>query len=223
MKRSALVLTITLLLTSPLSALHSMHFSKATGTEYAWQLKGTGGNWLLSFEDTAIVVDGSIPGDPTLVGDFVLLPDMMLSGVTDFGTHLTAMLSPTEPLAIRSDPGGSTVMTASLKSAGVLIIGTTLMAYSQPRDDLDVTSFDDTYGTFIPAIGAMENAGLPLDISFSGDRKGGGDLRCLILSGSGTAEGTLSGQITVIPAPGALLLSSVGVLIVAWFRLTRRA
>jgi hypothetical protein len=223
MTRSALVLTTTLLVTSPVSALHSMYFSKATGTEYAWQLKGTGGNWLFSFEDTAIVVDGSIPGDPTLVGDFVLLPDMMLSGVTDFGTHLTATLSPTEPLAIRSNPGGSTVMTASLKPAGVLIIGTTLMAYSQLRDDLDVTSFDDTYGTFIPALGAMENAGLPVDISFSGDRKGGGDLRSLILSGSGDAEGTLSGQITVIPAPEALALASLGAAAVCWSRLRRRA
>ncbi len=223
MKRSALVLTTALLLTSPVSALHSMHFSKASGTEYAWQLKGTGGNWLLSFEDTAVVVDGSIPGDPTLVGDFVLLPNMTLSGVTDFGTHLTAMLSPTESLAIKSNPGGSTVMTAALKPAGVLIIGTTFMAYSQPRDDLDITSFDDTYGTFIPAIGAMENAGLPLDISFSGDRKGGGDLRSLILSGSGIAEGTLSGQMTVIPAPGALLLSSLGAAAVGWSRWRRRA
>ena len=223
MKHILLILAVAFTLAAPLTASHSLQFSTAVGTDFAWQLSGTDGDWTLSFADTALDVDDSDPEDPALAGDFVLLPDMALTEITSVGPELLrATLTPQGPLTIQSNPGGDTVMTASLKTGTMFIIGTTYASYPTPADDLDVTDFDDAYGIAIPEIAAAENAGLPLDISFTGNLAGCGNLRNLILSGAGTARGTLGGQMTVIPSAGSLLLSSVGVLIVGWFRAIRR-
>jgi hypothetical protein len=210
MKRLLFVIGVAFVLTAPSAASNSLAFSTSLGANYAWSLQKTGGNWTLSFPDRTAVVDTSIPADPILIGDFVQLPRMTLTDITDGGTFLIATLTPQEPLIIRANPAQATELIALMKPGNVLITGTTFAAYSQPRDDLDVTNFDGGYSVVIPGIGTQENAGLPLDISFTGDRKGDSDLRTFILSGTGTAEGTLSGQIVVIPLPGALLLSGLG-------------
>lgn len=223
MKHILLILAVAFTLAAPLAASHSLQFSTAVGTDFAWQLTGTDGDWTLSFADTAIDVDDSDPEDPALAGDFVLLPDMALTEITSVEPELLrATLTPQGPLTVQSNPGGDTVLTASQETGTIFFTGTTYASYPVPGDDLDVIDFDDTYSIAIPAIAAAENAGLPLDISFTGDLVGGGNLRRLILCGSGTARGTLSGQITVIPSAGSLLLSSVGMLIVGWLRATRR-
>jgi hypothetical protein len=210
MKRLLFMIGVAFVLAAPSSASNSLAFSTALGANYAWSLQKTGGNWTLSFPDRTTVVDTSIPLDPILIGDFVQLPRMTLTDITDGGTFLIATLTPQEPLIIRANPAQATELIALMKPGSVLITGTTFAAYSQPRDDLDVTNFDGGYSVVIPGLGAQENAGLPLDISFTGDRKGDSDLRTFILSGTGSAQGTLSGQIVVIPLPGALLLASLG-------------
>lgn len=223
MRRVLLTLGVALTLAAPGAASHSLQFSTATGADFAWQLTRTGGNWTLSFENTAVEVDDSDPDDPALVDDFVSLPDMTLTEVTSLEPELLrATLTPQGPLTVQSNPGGDTVLTASLQTGTVFIIGTTYASYPMPGDDLDITSLDDMYSIVIRGIAAQEKAGLAVDISFTGDLAGGGDLRSLILSGSGTARGTLSGQIAAIPSAGSLLLSSLGVLLVGWFRATRR-
>lgn len=222
MKWLLLVMGVAFALAVPAAASNSLAFSAALGADHAWSLQKTGGPWTLSFPDRTAVVDASIPADPILLGDYVQLPTMTLTDITDGGTFLIATLTPQEPLIIRANPAQATELIALMKPGSVLITGTTFAAYPQPGDDLDVTNFDGGYSIVIPGIGTQENAGLPLDISFTCDRKGDGDLRTLILSETGVAEGTLSGQIVVIPLPGALLLSSLGLALVGWFRAAQR-
>ncbi len=224
MKRLLLTLGVVLNLTASLLASPSLTFSTAVGSEFSWQITRTGGNWTLSFVDTAAVVDGSAPVDLALDDDFVELPDMTISGITPVGPDLlTATLSPTGPLTIRSNPGGATVLTATLKPGTLFVTGTTFSAYAAPDDDLEITSFDSTHGVVIPALATQDHAGLPVDLSFTGDFECGGDLRSFLLGTSGTARGVLSGQISgVIPSPGALVLSSFGLAVVGWLRARRR-
>jgi hypothetical protein len=222
MKWLLFVMGVALALAASSRANTSLAFTTKLGAEHAWSLQKTGGNWTLSFANEATVVDTSTPADPILLGDFVQLPTMTLSNITDEGTFLTATLTPQEPLIIRANPAGATELIALMKPSSILITGTTFAAYSQLRDDLDVTNFDGGYSVVIPTIGAQENAGLALDISFTCDRGGDGDLRTFILSDAGVAEGTLSGQIAVIPLPGALLLASLGLIVVGWSRTTKR-
>jgi hypothetical protein len=223
MKRLLFVMGAACAVATPSLASNSLAFTTKLGADHAWSLQRAGGNWTLSFASEATVVDTSTPADPILLGDFIQLPTMTLSNITDFGTFLTATLTPQEPLTIIANPAGATELIALMKPSSVLITGTTFAAYSQPRDDLDVTNFDGGYNVVIPAIGAQENAGLALDISFTCDRGGDGDLRTFILNEEGIAEGTLSGQITIIPLPGALLLSSLGLALLGWSRATKRA
>lgn len=101
-------------------------------------------------------------------------------------------------------------MRANVGSGGMLSIGANYVAYSQVQGDLNVTFHNPNYGQVIPQLVADEQRGLMLDLSFSGDATGSVNLHDLILTRSGKASGTLSGQITAIPEPGTILLLGLG-------------
>jgi len=211
MKQWLFIMGAVLALTAPLPALTSLDFSTKLGSASAWDLRWTGTNWRLSFTRGATVVDSSNPADSALDDDFVVLPTMDLSDVQDFGTFLTATLTPRGALEIASNPGTSaTVMRASVGTGGMLSIGTNYVAYSKQQDDLNITFHNPNYGTVIPQLVADEQRGLDLDMSFSGDATGSVNLHDLILTRAGKASGTLSGQITAIPEPGTILLLGLG-------------
>jgi hypothetical protein len=211
-----------LLLATPLPAENSLHFSTRQGAEYAWELSWTGTEWELSFVDDAIVVDYADPEDRDLAGDYVLLPDMTVTNLDDLNGMLTATLNPTEAFRIQSDTDGSTVLTATMESGGMLAVGTNTVAYSQQNDDLDIGSYNETYGTTIPALVADEEEGLVIDLSFSGDAIRGANLYSLLRARTGAARGTLSGQISSIPEPATLLILGLGAAIANQFRSKRR-
>ncbi len=222
MKRFILTAGVALLLTTPLLAENSLHFSTKPGAEFAWELSWTGSQWELSFADDAIIVDDSNPDDELLANDFVLLPTMTISDVDDRGGLLMATLNPDETFQIQSDEDEAVVLTATMNSGGMLAVGTNTVAYSQISDDLDIGSYNETYGTIIPGLVADERQGLMLDLSFSGDAIQGANLYNLLRSQSGVARGTLSGQITAIPEPATLLILGLGAAVANQFRSRRR-
>lgn len=225
MKRLIFTVGAVLLLTTPLLAensLNSFHFSTKPGAEFAWELSWTGTQWQLSFVDDAIIVDDTHPEDTVLDNDFVLLPTMNVTGLDDRGGLLAATLNPREAFRIQSDTDDATVLTATMKSGGMLAVGTNTVAYSQIEDDLDIGSFNETYGTVIPALVADEERGFLLDLSFSGDAVQGANLYNLLRGQSGVARGTLSGQITAIPEPATLLILGLGAAVANQFRSRRR-
>jgi len=210
-KRLSIIIVAVLLSATPLPALTSLDFSTKLGSESAWDLRWTGTTWRLSFTSGATVVDSSNPGDSTLDDDFVVIPVMDLGDIVDFGTYLTATLTPRGQLEINSNPGtSSAVMRANVGMGGVLSIGTNYVAFSNVQDDLNITFHDPAYGTVIPQLVEDEQRKLMLDMSFSGDATGAVNLHDLILTRSGKASGTLSGQITAVPEPGTILLLGLG-------------
>lgn len=217
MKRLILVLAASLALALPAGAVSSTHFSTIPGAAFAWQLSWTGEDWLLSFPANNSQVDFSSPGDASLFADYVNLPAMVLTNLQDQGTFLTATLAPTGPFTLVSDTDGQTVLTADMTPQNALFIGANYIAYSSIADDLDVTDYVPLYSPVVDDAAAAEAAGIPIDISFSGDVAGGVDLVALLRTtgGAGGSSGSsLSGQITVIPVPGTLLLAAIGALAV---------
>jgi hypothetical protein len=198
-----------------------VEFSTKLGAEFAWDLRFNGSEWIMSFPDDAVVVDFSDPVDPQLEDDFVQLPTMRLTQVQDKGGFLTATLTPTEALNIESFPGAANVMRASVGIGNSLVIGTTHVAYSQPQNDLTVISANKSYGTVIPLIAADSARGFQVDMSFTGDALGGVDLYKLILSKKGSAQGTLSGQISAVPEPATFAILGLGALFLSRLRSRR--
>ncbi len=226
MRQFFLAIGMSLLLTGSLLAVDgeftTLDFSTRVGSEFAWDLRWTGSEWVMSFVDDAIVVDDSNPDDADLESDFVLLPTMRLTKVSDRGGYLTATLTPTEALEIESYPGMANVLRAATGLGNTLVIGTTHVAYSTPQDDLDIISANHNYGVVIPRLADQEKRGYDLDLSFTGDAIGAVNLYDLIISKKGSAKGTISGQITAIPEPATLAILCLGTAVAARLRSKKR-
>jgi len=222
MKPLILAAAAALLLTTPLLAENSLHFSTKPGAAYAWELSWTGSQWQLSFVDDAIIVDSATPEDTTLNNDYVLLPTMNISGLSDRGSMIAATLNPSESFQIRSDTDNATVLTATMGSGSMLAVGTNTIAYSQINDDLRVDSHTQNYSTVLSSLVSDQQQGLLLDLSFSGDAIQGASLYNLLRSNRGVARGTICGQISAIPEPATLLILGLGAAIANHFRSRRQ-
>lgn len=228
MKKLILVSILVGLIATPALAVPSLEFTTVPGLD-SWTLTDTG-TITLSFTDDSIEVDTSNPSPDAVLGDYVDLPDMTVTSIwIDIYGIIHATLTTPDSLTIEADiasdtvSAGDTVMTASVSDGGILSVGTNWMAYSIPGDDLDIDSYTQHYSTVIDDFATYDAGGLAFDLSFSSDTAGTPNPYDMLnpnLSVTGSVSGGLSGQLSIIniPAPGAILLGSLGVALVGWLR-----
>lgn len=226
--QKSIVFTISIVISSLLALPAfgaTIAFSTGGANDISWTITVTGGSAVLSFDN--IEVDTSVPSPDPVLNDFITLPDMAMSdiiatvvdpdGAGPFPAIdiITATLTPVNvDMSIIADvgdstvPGGTTVLSATVKPDSTLAVGTSFIAYSGAADDLDLTGQELGYSDVIDEIAAAENAGYAIDLSFGGSSEGLFDLLSTLEDGS--VSGTLSGQIVAIPEPLTLSLLGLG-------------
>ena len=220
MKRLIFTLMICTLMAGPAMGVATLTFSPGTGD---WEYLGAG---VLTISPTVLIDTGMGSTLDALVldGATITLPASWTVG--NAGTSGPFTLAPTGSGLVTIQGTGGLYWSGTIVTVGDLTPTTPLSinagAYSNPLPDVthgigSVTANGLLLGsTALNAIAANPLSSLDLELSFSGASVGFQNM----LENNLTGTDNFSGSLT-IPAPGAIILGSLGVGLVGWLRRRR--
>lgn len=235
MKKVLLTSVLVAFLSSSALAGPSLYFGTVPDAT-SWTLSGSGGVYNMTFEN--IYVTLSDPTGDDILNDFISLPDMTLSDIHMSAGFVMGALTPGSELTITADaagPGsvsaGDEVMAADLGPGSLMKIGAGFSAFYIEESDLTNIDGTNDYSDVIDSFIAADSLdGLYVDLYFTGSTSDTmfDNLEAVAngLDVDFSVSGTLSGHIAqegivYTPAPGAILLGSIGIGLVGWLRRRR--
>jgi hypothetical protein len=203
MKNMIAALMMITLAWAPAFAVPTIHFTPGGSSPGAWSYDGID---TFSFSQEVVIdlVNGTTVD--SLVGNFVYIPDLTVSGSAGGPYALTT----TEPIQIKN-AGGQVLLSGTLGAGDLWAIGTIGAAYTQLQMDITGLTIDNLVGS--AALDTIEYYGA-LDFALSLE----GDIYISDMIDVGIVDSCNFSGSMATPAPGSVIVVSIGVALVGWLR-----